>query len=76
MLKFWVPQKIKGKEKDSFVRSLTIVIRLGLTHEVCMHQGDEWYLETDMIFRRELESGKVPKYLKLLKKFLDDLNTI
>lgn len=76
MLKFWVPYKIKNKEKDAFVRSLSIAIRLGLNHEVCMHQGDEWYLETDMIFKRELESRKVPKYLKLLKNFLQELNTI
>lgn len=76
MLKFWVPYKIKGKEKDSFVRALTIAIRLGLNHEVNMHQGDEWWLSTDIVFCRELESKKVPKYLKLLKTFYGDLNAL
>lgn len=76
MLKFWVPQKIKGKEKDSFVRSLTVAIRLGLDHEVNMNQGEEWYLQTDIVFHREIESKKVPAYLKLLRNFYHDLNAI
>ncbi len=75
MLKFCVPYKIKGKEKDAIFRAMLSVMRLGLTYEVCTHNGDEWYLETDLVFKRALGSEMVPKYLKTLKNFLNDLNT-
>lgn len=78
MLKFWVPQKINGKSKLSFVRSLTTVIRMGLDHEITIYnQADnDWYLETDIVFKKEFESRKVPGYLKLLKNFLQELNAL
>lgn len=76
MLKFCVPHKIKGKEKDALLRAILSVIQLGLTHEVCMHNGDVWYLDTDIVFERAFGSEVVPRYLKLLKNFLKELDTI
>lgn len=76
MLRFRVYYNIRGKDKDTFVRALISVIRLGLNHDVVIDDNDGWSLETDIIFRKDLPSHKVPQYLKLLKHFINGSNNI
>ena len=76
MLKFCVPYNIKSKEKDAFVRALISVIRLGLDHSVEIGNESEWSLQTDVVFRQDLPSRKVPQYLKLLQHFINASNKV
>ena len=76
MLKFWVPQDTKGKNKDSLHRAMSSLVRFGLGYEVAIYRGDEWYLETDIIHEQTMWPNKVPQYLKLLKDFINNSNAM
>ncbi len=77
MLKFCVPYKIKGKEKDALFRAMSSVMRLGLDYDVHIIEAWEtWSLETNLIIKQDIPSAKVPQYLNLLKDFINNSNAI
>lgn len=77
MLKFCVPYKIKGKEKDALFRAMLSVMRLGLDYDVnIIDAWETWSLKTDMFIKQDICPEKVSAYLKSLKYFIESLNKV
>lgn len=75
MLKFCVPYKIKGKEKDALFRAMSSVMRLGLDYDVhILEAWETWSLVTDLITKQDICPEQVSAYLKSLKYFIDTSN--